>query len=199
MVVLLTALLHRRAVPQSQRWALLLSYLGIGLVFVNAPGSTASPDMILGATFVFASAFAYALYLTGSGQIIPRFGSRHFTAYSMSVACVLTIAHFSLTSPLEQLAVSPRVLGLALALAVISTVIPAFLMVAGIRRIGADQAAIVGTVGPVSTLVMAYLVLGEGMGAVQIIGSAMVLSGVLLVTAAKRRPPLEPSTAEPTS
>lgn len=185
-VVLLTALLYRRPITKPQLLALLLSYAGILLVYGSASTTAESPDMALGAALVSGSAVVYALYLTGSGHYIPRFGSRQFTAYTMTIACVVTIAHFLVSKPIAQLAVSTRVLGLALALALISTVAPAFLMNAGIRRIGADHASIVGTVGPVSTLVLAYVVLGETLGTAQIIGAGMVLGGVLLASVAKR-------------
>jgi drug/metabolite transporter (DMT)-like permease len=99
----------------------------------------------------------------------------------------VTIGHFLVTKPVEQLLVSSRVLGIALALALVCTVTPAFLMNAGIRRIGADHAAIIGTVGPVATLAMAYLFLDETLVPPQIVGSAMVLGGVVLVTLAKRK------------
>ena len=81
---------------------------------------------------------------------------------------------------------STTVFGLALTLALVSTVVPAFLMNAGIRRIGADHASIIGTVGPVETLVMAYVLLDETLGPPQLIGSAMVLGGVMLVSLTKR-------------
>ncbi len=48
-------------------------------------------------------------------------------------------------------------------LALISTVVPVFLMKAGIRRIGADHASIIGNVGPVSTLALAYRLLDEAL------------------------------------
>ena len=183
-VVILTALLYRRPIGMTQRWALLLSYLGILLVYGMDPQAR-SPGVGLGAILVFGSAVTFAIYLTGSGHYIPRFGSRRYTAYSMSIACLVTIGHFLVEQPLERLLVSPRVLALAVALALISTVAPAFLMNAGIRRIGADHAAIIGSIGPVSTLAMAYLFLGEILGPAQIIGSAMVLGGVLLVSLRK--------------
>ena len=187
-VVLLTALLHRRAISRIQQLALLLSYAGIGLVYGTQPLSGA-PDITLGALLVLGSAVTFAVYMTASGHYIPRFGSRRFTAYSMSVACGVTIAHFLLTRPLARLAVSSDVLWLAVGLALISTVLPAFLMNAGIRRIGADRAAIIGTVGPVSTLVLAYLVLGEAMALPQVLGAALVLGGVLLVILTRRKGP----------
>jgi len=185
-VVVLTALIHRRAIGRIQQLALLLSYAGIGLVYGSQPLS-GSPDLALGALLVLGSAVAFAVYMTASGHYIPRFGSRRFTAYSMSVACAVTITHFLLTRPLARLAVSPDILWLAVGLALISTVLPAFLMNAGIRRIGADRAAIIGTVGPVSTLVLAYLVLDEAMALPRILGAALVLSGVLLVSLTKRK------------
>jgi len=185
LVVLLSALLYRRPIGRSQRLALALSYAGILLVFGDS-APLASSDLDLGAGLVFASAVVFALFLTGSGHFIPRFGSRRFTAYSMSIACIATGAHFIASRPLAQLAVSNRVFGLALMLAVFSTVIPAFLMNAGIRRLGADRASIIGTVGPVATLAMAWLVLGETLGLVKVAGSAMVLGGVVLVSLTRR-------------
>jgi drug/metabolite transporter (DMT)-like permease len=184
-VVFLTALLYRRPISRLQRWALVLSYAGILLVYGNNPHAE-SPDITLGAILVFGSAVVFAFFMTGSGHFIPRFGSKRFTAYSMSVACFATIIHFLASKPIDQLAVSNKVFGLAVILALVSTVAPAFLMSAGIRRIGADHASIIGTVGPVATLVMAYLLLDETLDLPQIIGSTMVLGGVLLVSFAKR-------------
>lgn len=181
LVVLLTALVYRRSIAKPRRWALALSYAGIVLVF-GANTQTTSSNVTLGCMLTFGSAVAYAVYLTGSGHLIPRFGSTRFTAYSMSAACLFTVLHFLAAKPVQQLAVSMKVLLLATTLALVSTVAPAFLMNAGIRRIGAAHAAIVGTVGPVSTLVMAYLLLGEKQGPVQVVGSVMVLGGVALVS-----------------
>ena len=179
-VVLFSALLYRRPIGSAQRLALLLSYLGIVLVYGNDP-LAGSPDINLGAALVLTSGIVFALYLTGSGHLIPRFGSRRFTAYSMSIAAVATVLHFAAFHPLQQLWVSADVFGLALALAVFSTVLPAFLVNAGIRRIGADHASIITSVGPVMTLALAYLVLDESLGPVQVAGALLVLLGVMRV------------------
>jgi drug/metabolite transporter (DMT)-like permease len=188
LVVLFTALLYRRPIGRAQRWALLLSYCGIIMVYATHPQAD-SPDITLGALLVFGSAITFAVYMTGSGHYIPRFGSKRFTAYSMSIACLVTIVHFLLSKPMGQLVVSVEVFHLALALALISTVAPAFLINAGIQRIGADHAAIIGSVGPVSTLILAYLLLNEMLRPVQIIGTILVLLGVVLVSLAKQGMP----------
>ncbi len=184
-VVLLTALIQKRPVSGPQRWALLLSYIGILLVFGSSAESE-STDIVLGAALVLASAVVFALFMIGSGHFIPRFGSKRFTAYSMSIACVATGVHFAATKPISQLAVSIDVFGLALMLALFSTVSPAFLMNAGIHRIGAGHASIISAIGPIATLIMAYALLDEILAPVQIIGTLMVLSGVLLVSLAKQ-------------
>lgn len=69
----------------------------------------------------FFLAVAFSIYLTGSGHLIPRFGSRRFTACSMSVACVVTVLHYLAIKPVERLAPSVEIANLALALALIST------------------------------------------------------------------------------
>jgi drug/metabolite transporter (DMT)-like permease len=61
-------------------------------------------------------------------------------------------------------------------------VLPAVLMSEGLRRVGANQAALVGTIGPVVTMMLGAAFLGEHVGPIQIVGAALVLSGVLLTT-----------------
>lgn len=179
-VVLFTALLYRRPVGSEQIGALLLGYSGIALVY-GGTSQALSPTTVFGALLILGSAVVFALFMTGSGHFIPRLGSTRFTAYAMTAACVATGIHFALSRPLERLLVSTEVLGLAFILALVSTVAPAFLMSAGIRRIGAGRAAVIGTVGPVATLILAYGLLGETLAPTQMVGSALVLAGVLLV------------------
>ncbi len=185
LVVLLTAVLYRRRVTTAQWIALLLSYAGIALVFADGAADQEMPRLWLGALLVFASAVVFAIFMTGSGHVIPRLGSRRFTAWSMSVACLATIAHFLASHSLEQLLVSRRVLVLGLLLALFSTVLPAFAMNAGIRRVGAARAAIVSAAGPIATLVMAWSILGEALSATQLAGAALVLGGVLVISLQK--------------
>ena len=185
MVVLLTALLSRRWITPTQALALALSYGGIALVFVTEGMVTTTPDLTRGAALVFGSALVFALFMTGTGRLIPRIGARRFTAWSMSVACLITIAHFLLTHPVTDLLVSGRVLLLGLMLAAFATVLPAFLMNAGIGRIGASKAAIISAAGPIATLVMAWRILGEPLTTVQIVGALLVLSGVLVISLKK--------------
>ena len=131
------------------------------------------------------SDLAYAAFLMGCHRVIQKLGPRRFTAYAMTAACLACLAQFALTHPLSALQVQTPVYALALGMAVFSTVLPSLLMSMGIQRIGAGRAALISSIGPVATLGLAYAVLGEVMGWDQLLGSLLVLAGVLVVSLGK--------------
>ncbi|HEX4984735.1 MAG TPA: DMT family transporter [Burkholderiales bacterium] len=186
-VVLLSAWLLKKKIRRRHVVALALSYGGIALVFTENMGFGAhAHEVALGGTLVFASGVVYAFYLIGAGETVGRIGAMRFTAYAMLVACAFCVAQFLLTHPARMLEVPAPVYGLTLAMAIVSTVIPAWLMAEGIRLTGANHAAMVGSVGPVATIFFGYWFLGEPITAVQIIGAALVLGGVTLVSMRNR-------------
>ena len=184
LVLLLSALFLGRPICRREGFALATGYVGVVLVYgsqmaTGPPGSQATTT--LGAALVFGSALSFALFMMGSGLLIKRLGSVRFTAWSMSLASLATLLHFGLTEELSALQTPASVYALALLMAVASTVLPAFLMNAGIQRIGAGRASIISSGGPVMTLVLAWLVLSEALAPVQLAGTALVLVGVWVV------------------
>lgn len=182
MTVMLTAFVLKRPVSRMTWAAIAVSYAGMAMV-VWPDVHRASDGLFLGMSLVFGSALAYACYLVGSGEIIQRIGANLFTGITLSISCLCCLLHFLLVNPLSALAVSHRVLGLGLTLAIVCTVMPATLLTNGIRRIGASKAALIGAVGPVATLYLGYAVLGETLVALQLAGTTLVLAGVLMVSA----------------
>jgi drug/metabolite transporter (DMT)-like permease len=67
-------------------------------------------------------------------------------------------------------------------MAVVSTAIPVFMTSEALRRVGANTVAIVGALGPVTTIVLGWLGLEEIMTPLQILGSALVLVGVVVIS-----------------
>jgi drug/metabolite transporter (DMT)-like permease len=190
-VVLFSALVYRRRITARVGIALGLSYIGTMLVFVEHL-SVASSGLLLGSGLVLGSAIIFSWFVMGSGVMTQRIGSARFTAYTMTVACVATLVHFTFRhgAALTQLSSLPyteweRIYSLALIMAVFSTVLPAFFMNAGIRRIGAGSASIISTTGPIVTLILAYMLLGEAITPVQLVGTFFVLAGVYVVSRAK--------------
>lgn len=161
--------------------ALALTYSGIALVMSNALVG-ANADLPLGAALCFASAAGYAIYLVAGSQVVRRVGSVRFTAYAMTVASAFCIAQFLLLRPLSALSLPIPVYGLAIAMAVFSTVVPVFITAEALRRIGANRVALLGALGPVTTIFFGWLGLDEVMTPVQLAGALTVLAGVVLVT-----------------
>lgn len=188
LVVLLSALFLRRAIRTPEVVALVLSYGGIIIVFAREL-ILAGPDVILGAAFIFGSTTAFSVYLIGSGEMVKRLGSTRFTAYAMTIASIATLLHFGLQYDPAILHLPTPVYGLAVIMAVFSTVIPAFFMNAGIERIGAGPAAIISAVGPVITIFLAYLVLDEQLAPIQLLGATLVIAGAAVVSRAKDTKP----------
>lgn len=185
LTVLFGMLLFRQSPGRRMPLALMLSYAGIALAVMHEI-RLSEGHVVLGTALVFGSAMAYALYLVGSGHMIGRLGTARFTAHAMLVSSFAVITQFLLTRPMTLLVQPVPVYLLGLAMALVSTVLPAFLMSAGIRRIGAGPAAMAASVGPGSTIVLAALVLGEPITAIQLAGLALVLAGVGLISLSRR-------------
>jgi drug/metabolite transporter (DMT)-like permease len=186
-VVLLSALLLGQPVTRRAVAALMLSYAGIAVVFWHDHRFTGNAGATLaGGGLVFASAILYALYLVQAGGVIARLGSSRFIAWAMLASTVFVVAQFLLTRPLSALAVPGSIHALSLAMAVFSTVLPTWLIAESIRRMGANAASLVGSLGPVFTIGLGAMILGEPVHAIQLAGAALVLGGVMLVTVKPR-------------
>ena len=176
-------LFGHRVVPR-QALALAVSYAGVLLVFGHEVRLTGA-DSALGAALVFGSALSYAVYLVYSGREVRRLGALRLTGWATSVACGLCILQFLLLRPLSAAWVAPAVVWLSLLNAVLCTFAPVLMVMMAIERIGATLTAQTGMIGPVSTIVMGVLILGEPMNAWIVAGTALVLLGVWLLARAR--------------
>jgi drug/metabolite transporter (DMT)-like permease len=184
LVLLLSFLFLKKTPGVREIVALVVSYAGIALVVSNQVGAE-HRLFALGAALVFASALCYAIYLVAGSQLVRRVGSMRFTAYSTVVATVPAVLQFLLLEPVSSLDLPSPVWGYAIILATVSTVLPLFLQAEALNRIGANHFALMGAIGPVSVALTSALGLDEPFTAVQALGGALVIFGVLLVTLKK--------------
>lgn len=191
LVVLITAVVFKQRIGKREIFALIATYVGVALVVGHdlTALKTSTSGTMLGVALVAASAFVYAVYLVFSGRIIPRVGSLQFTAYSMLAATITSGLHFAATTHTVSVMHLPaQVYWLSLLMAVVATVLPAVLLNAGIHRIGSNKASLVASVGPVSTILLAYIFLGEAITWLQLAGTTLVLLGVLVIVKPKQAP-----------
>ncbi len=186
LVLLLGWVLYQRRPSARQALGMAISYAGVLMVFgheVNLQGG----DVVLGTVLVLFSAISYAVYLSYSGVVVLRLGALRLVGLTGSVACLLCIAQFVLLRPLHvALEVAPQVVWLSLLNATLCTVVPVLLVMMAIERIGSGLAAQVGMVGPMSTIIMGVLLLGEPFTVWVVGGTVLVLSGVAVCSRGAR-------------
>jgi len=189
LVMLMSSLIFKERIKPIQWVALVITYVGLLIAFFSEVDfqSEHSSNFILGSVLIFICAFTYAAYIVGSGRLIPLVGASKFNSYAMSFASIGVLLHFFITSDVSLWSFPSQVYVYSFLMAILSTVVPSYMVTEGIKRIGSDNAAIVGSIGPVSTLVLAYFFLQEGISLFQIAGTIMILSGVLLISGQKRK------------
>jgi drug/metabolite transporter (DMT)-like permease len=188
LVLLMSAFIFKEKIKRIQWIAVLVTYVGLLMAFFGEATLDESNDknFYLGAILIFTCSITYAMYIVGSGRLIPSIGAAKFNSYAMSFACVAVLIHFFVTSDKSLLNLPTQVYIYAVVMSLLGTVIPSYLVAEGIKRIGSDNAAIVGSVGPVSTIIQAYIFLHEPILGLQIVGTVFILIGVLLIGRSKK-------------
>lgn len=180
-VLLMSAAFLKKRITRLELLALGTAYAGTVLVFLH-DARTGGSNVILGGAFVLGSAISYAVYLLMSGELVRRVGSTRLVAYVMCISSVACIVQFFLLRPTAMLVQPVEVYGLSLVNAVLCTVLPVFLTMFAVARIGPATTSQAGMIGPVSTLFMGALILGEPITGIQLAGTALVLTGIYLLS-----------------
>ena len=185
LVLLLGLVLYQRRITLGQVIGMAISYSGVALVFgheITSQGTNAA----WGALLVFFSAISYALYLVYSGEMVKRLGSMRLVGLATTVACLCCLLQFVILRPLSAAMVAPEVVWLSVLNATLCTAVPVLMVMMAIERIGASLAAQTGMIGPLSTILMGVLILGEPFTAWVAAGTVLVIAGIFVFTQAKR-------------
>lgn len=192
-VLILSVVFYGHKLKLAEVVAFGLSYLGIMLIYyqdLQAGGQNITVGMLL----VAGSALAFSIFVVLSGKYIAKVGAVRFTSVSMIGAGVAVLLHFLFTKTTGITNYDMHVYGLVFVLAVFCTVLPSYLVNMGVKRIGAPRAAIIGTVSPVFTIILAKLFLNEVSTLVHVVGFSLVIMGIAVITLAKH---IEPAKSSP--
>ena len=180
--VLINAIVFKQPINRLQQAALVMTYVGIGIAYFGELRiDTGNPNFYWGSFLIFLCAITYSWYLVGSGRMIPVTGAAKFTAYAMLSATAGVLIHFLLMGKYHQQLFDQNLLGYSILLALVATVIPSFMLSYGIKKIGSNNASILTSVGPVSTILQAHFILGDPIFREQIAGTVLVITGVLMI------------------
>ena len=182
-VLLISSTWLKQHISRRQWLALLLSYAGIVLVFVH--DLQGGGKIALGSMLVLGSALSYGIYLLASGEMVKRLGSLRLVAYAMCVSSVACIGQFFLLRPAGYLIQPAPVYWLSLVNGILCTVMPVFMTMIAVQRVGAGVASQAGMIGPVSTLFLGAVILSEPVTSWQLAGTALVLAGIYTLSKVK--------------
>jgi drug/metabolite transporter (DMT)-like permease len=183
-VLLISMFVLKRRITRLEWLALAIAYLGTVFVFLHDV-RIGGADVVLGSALVLGAAFAYAVYLLQSGDMVKRVGTLRLVAYAMCVSSVACVAQFFLLRPASMLVQPADVYWLSLMNAVLCTIVPVYLTMLAVERIGAPSTSQAGMIGPVATLFLAALILDEPVTGIQLAGTALVLAGIYLLSRKK--------------
>ncbi|MFT4077148.1 MAG: DMT family transporter [Asticcacaulis sp.] len=176
-VILFGALFFKQPMRLKAVWAFIISYIGLGLVFVTDMHTQGSA-VVIGALWCTVSSIAFALYLLLAKPLIKRMGPSLFTSWAMSGAALVTGIHFLLVHKLSDIHMTPPLLTLVIGLAIGATVLPSYLTNFALSRISSQANAIISFINPIFTLVLSGLILGQHISLADIAGTLLVLTGV---------------------
>ena len=173
-VLLLNWVIFRKPVNASMWLTLVLTYIGIFLLFGHE-FSVVGQEVGIGTLLALGSALSFAFYMIFSKVVMAKLSSGLFTCIAMSAAGVCIIIHFVLAGSYQTLTLSWPVLLLSFSMAIGCTVAPSFLLSEAINRIGSNQTAILGALGPVVTAIMAVAILAEPFSLYHLLGMIFVV------------------------
>ena len=180
LVVIGTAIILKRAPEWRVIVALISTYLGV-LLAVGGFSIELLQANLFGAGLVMFCALTFAFYFFVNDHVSSQIGSAGFTVYAMTAATVALCLHFFIMHPITAFTLNDRAWQLLIFMVLFATVIPVFMIAESVRQIGAQRAALISTVGPPSTILLAALILDESMLFSQLCGVVFILAGIIFL------------------
>ncbi len=187
LAVLINKWFFKTSFNKKQRWALLITYMGIVIACYSEIKMLHVKDgFYFGCVMILLCAITFAIYLVGTGRLVKQAGVIRYTSTAMLAATAGIVVHYLVLKGWKPIPMKQDLVGYSIALALLATVIPSLLMSSGMKRIGSNQVSIITSIGPVSTILQAHWFLGEPITGCQIFGTILVIVGVLLISDTKK-------------
>ena len=157
--------------------ALILAVTGI--ILVSNPGRDMSEISNTGAILALLACFSYACYCLIGQKSVASHDPLSIMA-SISLIAVVMIGFLSGRDLAFLLHLSWNQVLIGLTLAIVNTILGLWLFLKGIQIIGASRAALVSSAEPPLIILLAFLVLGETLTLLQVLGSLLVFTSMFL-------------------
>jgi drug/metabolite transporter (DMT)-like permease len=180
-VAVLSAILLRQRITRVKRLALGLALAGTAL--------TVGPEggQLLGILLAISAAAIYSVYIIVGSQVMKQVSAVQSSTVIFAAAGAMSGFLMAARGPhLPATGAGWAVIGSTV---LIATVLPVVTFLAGLERIGPTNAAMLSTLEPVVTVLLAALLLGETLKPVTLLGGGLILIAVVLLTHSELRRP----------
>jgi drug/metabolite transporter (DMT)-like permease len=185
LVLILSAILLGKKISKFQLVAVIMTYLGILTAFLPDFETNDQKNMLVGIGLIFLSGLCYAIYLMGTGQMVKKFGTLKLSSLALIISTIAVIIHYYLVDGRSLVRYPEPIYFWSIIMAIFCTVLPTFMVAEGIKRIGSSNASIIGTIGPMSTILMATQILGEPFAWYHGVGTVIILAGITYLSLSK--------------
>ncbi len=180
-VAVLSALLLHKRITRAKRLALGLALTGTAL--------TVGPEggQLLGILLAISAAVIYSVYIIVGSQVMKQVSAVQSSTVIFAAAGAMSGFLMAARGPhLPATGAGWAVIG---SIVLIATVLPVVTFLAGLERIGPTNAAMLSTLEPVVTVLLAALLLGETLKPITLLGGGLILVAVVLLTHSELRRP----------
>ena len=186
LAVLINRVIYKVNISRIQFISIGITYLGIGIAYWGEfQQMPETQNFVYGSVMVLLCGITYAFYLVGTGKLVPVMGATRYTSVAMIAASFGIFLHYFVQVVYQQKPLLPvlplPILGYVIALGLVATVIPSFLLNWGMKQVGSNNLAIITSIGPVATLFQANIILNEPFTWFQLVGTGLVIIGVLFL------------------
>jgi drug/metabolite transporter (DMT)-like permease len=179
-VMFIGAALYGQSITRFGVASAVVTYIGLAIVLVvDLPSG--GRNTAIGAALVLGAAISFAWHQILAKRFIAPLGAALFTSIALTTAGVFCVLH-QVVFGTGSFAATPRFLWLAFGCAIVATVLPTFLINAGLARVSPQVVSMIATVSPIVTIGLAIQILGEPFTVADAVGSSLVLLGVGLFT-----------------
>lgn len=181
MVIALSAVFLKKGVRINQIVAIGIAYLGLVISFADKIVLNNTSLFWFGVLLIVLSSLTYAIFLTAADSLIERMGSVRFTTTASLTMCICIIIHAFISGKAHISGLDKHVYIDSILMATLSTVIPVYMFNYAMEKLGASNVSIISCAGPVCTLVYSAFLLDEPITLFQVIGTFIVMGGIMFV------------------
>ncbi|HEY9123327.1 MAG TPA: DMT family transporter [Bacteroidales bacterium] len=188
MVLVLSILFLRKEAKLNQFIAMIVSYIGLLVAFADKLTMSNTSMFWFGVVLIVLSSFLYAIFLTLADKLIDRLGSIRFTTIACLTMTASIVIHAFITGKAHFVGYPSQVYLYSFIMGVFSTVVPVFMFNYAIEKLGSTNVSIISCAGPICTLMYSALLIDEPITLYQIVGTLIVMAGIMFVYKSKTAP-----------